>query len=889
MQQYVLLLAVSCLFPQVSASQDTLVYPTVQLSRDSIPAYDSLAPANDSVTSIPDSLAGKKNRQAISSPVKYSSSDSIIYALGEQKVYLHNQSSVEYEEIKLDANYIEFNMSDETVFARGVEDSAGTLQGKPVFAEGSEQFESLTLNYNFRSKKGIIKEIFTEQEGGYLHSKITKRQPNEEIHLKQGKYTTCDAPNPHFYLALTKAKSIPNDKIVSGPAYLVLEDVPLPIGIPFGFFPNTKTSKSGVLMPQYGEETKRGFYLRNGGYYLALSKYFDFKLTGDIYTNGTWASSVGSNYRKRYRFSGNLLAKFAENISGEKGVPKDPLQQEPGYSKTRDFAINWSHNKDSKANPNQSFTASVNFSTSGYDRNHSRNINNVMQSSKQSSINFSKQWPNSPFNFSGSLSANQNSLTKNIGLRLPQMAMNMNRIYPLRRKNRTGPGKWWEDLQLSYTSSIENKLNANESQIFKSTWDDFDKAYQHNIPLSLNLKALNYFTITPSVRYTGVVFTKSINPQFIEDFTYPETGIKVDTFIIDTVPGFRYAHAYVPSVGVNFSPKIYGMFQFREQSKVVAIRHVMTPSASFSYVPNMKGKVPNYYQDVVIDTAGHLKTYPIYDESIYRIPVPSGRSGSVSLSLKNNVEMKLKPESDTIKEFKKIKLLDNFNFTTNYDVFKDSMKWSPIRMNGNTRLFNNLVSVRISGTFDPYAYYKDVRGNYRVYNKALFKTTGQLVRLSNFDFSTGMNFKSGQGKEKSSADANNNDPTAPVERATQYEEDILPGGYVDFEIPWTFNCDYNFRYTKNKDKPDIVQSVRFRGDFSLTPKWKIGFNSGYDFSAKKMTMTNVSIYRDLHCWEMQVSLVPFGSFRSYSFQINIKSAVLKDLKYEKGDNWYDNF
>jgi hypothetical protein len=331
------------------------------------------------------------------------------------------------------------------------------------------------------------------------------------------------------------------------------------------------------------------------------------------------------------------------------------------------------------------------------------------------------------------------------------------------------------------------------------------------------------------------------------------------------------------------------MFQFREQSRVVAIRHMMTPTASLSYVPDMKGKVPNYYQEVVIDTAGHKKIYPLYDESIYRIPVPSGRSGSVSLSLKNNLEMKLKPESDTVKEYKKVKLLDNLNFSTNYDIFRDSLKWSAIRMNGNTRFFNNLVSVRFSGTLDPYAYSKDTRGIYRTYNKALVATTGQLVRLSNFDFSTGMNFRSGQGKGKNQTKEEDNDPTAPAERTQPYDEDIYYAGYVDFEIPWSFNCDYNFRYTKNSDKPTIVQSVRFNGDFSLTPKWKIGFNSGYDFTAKKITVTNVSIYRDLHCWEMQVSIVPFGTYRSYSFQINIKSAVLKDLKYEKGDNWYDNF
>ncbi len=912
MQKYVFIPGILLIIPFTARSQEPPAVPETTAMRISIPADDSIASAidptdplnfralrdstvtGDSLTSGSDTIKASSSSQALDAPVKYKSTDSIVYSLSNKKVYLYNKSNIQYNNIILDADYIEFDMTNETVFAEGVPDSTGTLQGKPVFAEGSEKFESQTLYYNFRTKKGLIKEIFTEQEGGYLHSSTTKRHPNEHIHIKNGKYTTCDAPHPHYYIALTKAVSIPNDKIVSGPAYIVVADVPLPIGIPFGFFPNTKTNKSGILMPQYGEESRRGYFLRNGGYYLAASKYFDLKLQGDIYTNGTWAASLGSNYRARYRFSGNLMLKYAQNITGEKGIPEAPKWQESGYSKSKDFAINWSHNKDPKSNPNQSFRASVNFSTASYDRNHTRNINNVMQSTKQSSINYSRVWPNSPFNLSGSLNANQNSQTKQIGLKSPQMSLNMNRIYPFRRKNKTGKTRFWEDLQLSYTSSLENRLDTHEDDLFNSTWDDFDKAYQHNIPASLSLKALNFFTIAPSVRYTGVLFTNSINPQYIEDYVYPNTDIRTDTFLIDTIPGLKYAHAYVPSISVNFSPKIYGTFQFRPQSKIEAIRHVMTPNASFSYVPDMAGKVPNYYQEVVIDSLGNTREYGLFDQSIYRIPVPSGRSGSVNLSLRNNIEMKLKPDSDTIDEFKKVKLLDNLSFTTNYGIFKDSLKWNPIRMNGNTRFFKNRLSLKFGGVFDPYDYVESTTGRYSNINRSLYKGRGQLLRMSSFDFAVGTSFKSGQGETKTGAagslEDQGNDPTARTERPpTYFEDDIYYGGYVDFNIPWSFSADYNFRYNKQGVEPDIVQSVRFRGDFSLTPNWKIGFNSGYDFKAKKMSTTNLSVYRDLHCWEMNVTIVPFGYFRSYSFQINIKSAVLRDLKYEKGDNWYDNF
>jgi len=780
LQKYVFIPGILLIIPLIARSQEPIAVPDTAAVRlidpttDSLnAAEDSISPrtlrvaadsivAGDSLVAPGDTIQGSPSSQALDAPVKYSSTDSIVYSLSNKKVYLYNKSDIQYTEITLDADYIEFDMTNETVFATGVPDSAGIVQGKPNFAEGDQKFRSDTLFYNFRTKKGLIKEIFTEQEGGYLHSKITKRQPNGHIHLKNGKYTTCDAPHPHFYIALTKAVSIPNDKIVSGPAYIVVADVPLPIGIPFGFFPNTKTNKSGILMPQYGEESRRGYFLRNGGYYFAASRFFDLKLQGDIYTNGTWAASLGSNYRARYRFNGSLLVKYAQNISGEKGIPEAPQWDESGYSKSKDFAINWSHSKDPKSNPNQSFRASVNFSTASYDRNHTRNINNVLQSTKQSSISYSKVWPNSPFNLSGSLNANQNSQTKRIGLKAPQLSLNMNRIYPFRKKNQTGETRFWEDLQLSYTSSLENRLDTYEDDLFNSTWEDFDKAYQHNIPLSLNMKALNYFTIAPSVRYTGVLFTNSINPRYIEDYVYPDTDIRTDTFLIDTVPGLRYAHAYVPSISVNFSPKVYGTYQFRPQSKIEAIRHVLTPNASFSYVPDMAGKVPNYYQEVVVDSLGNTREYGLFDQSIYRIPVPSGRSGSVSLSLRNNVEMKLKPESDTINEFKKVKILDNLSFTTNYGIFKDSLKWNPIRMSGNTRFLKNRISLKFGGVFDPYDYVETTSGRYSKINQSLYKGRDQLLRMSSFDFAVGTSFKSGQGQAGEAGDANadelGNDP-----------------------------------------------------------------------------------------------------------------------------------
>ncbi len=825
--------------------------------------------------------AARTDRQAIEFPVDYASADSIDYRIDEQKVYLLGTASIKYQSVNIEADFIEFDMGTEIMTARGVVDSLGNLAGKPVFTEGTESFNCSEMSYNFRTKKGYIKDLFTEQEGGYLHSAITKRQPNGEIDIKNGIYTTCDAEHPHYYFALTKAKSIPDDKTISGPAYLVLEDVPLPIGIPFGFFPSTQTTSSGFLLPTYGEERRRGFYFRGGGFYFALSEYFDLTVKGDIYTNGTWGVRTQSSYRKNYKFNGMFGINYYENVSGEKGLEN--------YSKTKDFAVNWSHSQDSRANPNQNLRANVNFSTTRYDQNHSRNINDVLRSTKRSSISYSRLFPNTPFNLSANMSATQNSQTGMVDLNMPSANFNMNRIYPLKRRSAAGRERFYEKLQFSYSSTLENRLNVHEDSLFRSTRaSDFYTGYRHNIPLSLPMNLPGHFTVSPNVRYTGVLFTKSIRPRYYNGTDNP-SGSGRDTLVIDTVPGLKYAHAYVPSVGISYTPKIFGVYSFRERSRIEAIRHVMSPSATFSYTPDMKGKVPDYYQEVQTDSTGATRTYPLYDESIYSIPVPSGRQGSIRLNLKNNVEMKLKSEVDSLEGARKVKILDNLNFATTYTMFRDSMKWTPVRMSGNTSLFNRTVSLRFNGVFNPYAYVTDENGISKNIGSSLYSTDRRLFRLTNFDFSVGARFSSRQGSTGRQEEGNlANDATAMVLNPTGNDQ-IYYAAYVDFSIPWSFNLDYNFRYTKPFEESSIIQSLRFRGEFSLTPKWQIGFNSGYDFKAKKVSTTNLSIYRDLHCWEMQVSVVPFGTFRSYSFRINIKSSVMKDISYEKHQTWYDNF
>ncbi len=831
----------------------------------------------------------------IEAEVTYTANDSLVFSLDGGTVELYGGAHIAYEDIVLEADYIRYEMDLNLVVAHGLPDSTGLMAGNPSFTDANNSFTSKLLRYNFKTQKGFIEEVVTEQEGGYLHAELTKKQANGHIHLKNGKYTTCDAEHPHFYIAITKGISMPGDKIISGPAYVVVADVPLPLGIPFGFFPNSTTKTSGILIPKYGEEQRRGFFLREGGYYFAMNEYMDLRVTGDIYTNGTWGVRVGSNYRVNYRFTGNLNVKYFKNITGYKNI-------EGLYSVSKDYSIGWSHSQDSRANPTSSFRASLNLSSSSYDKNHTRNINSVMTNTKQSSISFTKSWPNSPFNLSASLNHSQNSNTNGVNLTMPKVSLNMSRINPFKRKSATGPRRWYEDIQLSYTSILENRISTVDSLLFTSEiWNDMKNGYKHTIPLSLSIKPFRKtpmfqsFAITPSMNYNGMFYSKQMY-KFISGYNEATGQAIVKDSIINK---FSYAHSLFPSVSSGVAPKVYGMYQFKGNGRLEAIRHVMTPSASFSYVPDMSNLQADYYRVVVdpesLDT---LKTYSIYEGQIYGTPTVNGASGSLNLSLRNNLEAKMRSKVDSIDELEKIKLLDNFNFSTSLNLFHtDTLTpaWRPINFNGNTRIFNNKLNISFRGILDPFGY-DESRSRTR---ETYYSQTGKLVRLTNASASAGFSLKSKQKTENDQPDrseleqeGSQIDPDMAVaDPMATYDPNMEDyyGDYVDFDIPWSLRVDYNFSYSKPKDDSKIVQTLRASGDFSLTPNWKIGFNTGYDVSRKQVTTTNLSIHRDLHCWEMRISVVPFGTFKSYNFQINAKSSILSDLKYNKRKSWQDNF
>ncbi|MDF1574361.1 MAG: putative LPS assembly protein LptD [Bacteroidales bacterium] len=863
---------------------------------DSMVMADSLR--SDTLT-IPPSGGGD-----VESEVVYDANDSLIFWLDDGMVELYGGAIITYEDITLEADYIRYEMDLNLVIANGLPDSAGNMAGNPVFTDANNSFESKNLRYNFKTQKGYIEEVITQQEGGYLHAEQTKKQNNGHVHLKDGKYTTCDLDHPHFYIALTKAISMPGDKIVFGPAYIVLADVPLPIGLPFGFFPNSTTKTSGILIPKYGEEARRGFFLREGGYYFAMNDYMDLRVTGDIYTNGTWGVRVGSNYKWNYRFGGNLNVRYFKNVNGYKNI-------EDTYTVSRDYAIGWSHSQDSRANPNSSFRASVNLSSSSYDQNHTRNINSVMRNTKQSSISYTKSWPNSPFNMSASLNHSQNSNNKSVSLTLPKVSFNMARINPFKRKSGVGPKRFYEDIQLSYTSLLENRISTTDTLLFTSqVWDDMKNGYNHSIPLSLSIKPfrktpmLQSFAITPSLNYNGMLYTKQTRKYLSYEDEYDELGNITGystTIIKDTISKISYAHSLFPSIGSGISPKIYGMYTFKGKGRLEQIRHVMTPTAGFSYVPDMGNFQPDYYRTLVDEESGDtVAIYSIYEDGIYGTPSTRGASGSLNFSLRNNLEAKMRSKNDTIDELEKVKLLDNLSLSTSLNLFHtDTLTpaWTPINFNGSTKLFDNKLNFTFRGVLDPFGY--DTATNRSRTAETWFSQTGKPLRLTAVSMSTGFTLKSKKEKNGTKPGQEDLDGQSQLNSRGMDGEDPLGtydpnveefyGDYVDFDIPWSLRVDYSFSYSKKLDESKIIQTLRTSGDFSLSPNWKIGFNTGYDLNTKQFTTTNLSIYRDLHCWEMRISVVPFGNYKSYNFQINAKSAILSDLKWNKRKSWVDNF
>lgn len=810
-------------------------------------SLDSVKNASLTDSIIKDSVKAKSDNK-IDAIITYNAQDSIRFDVGKHKVYLFGKAVINYKDIELKAEYIEIDLKSNLIFAEGVKDSTDSIRGSPEFKDGNDQFNCKKLIYNFKSKKGLIYDVITEQGGGFLHSGITKKQENNNIDIKQGKFTTCNLEHPHFYVSLTKAKAIPDDKIISGPAYLVIEDVSLPIGIPFGYFPNKKGHTSGIIIPEYGEEANRGFFLRNGGYYFAISDYVDLKLLADIYSRGSWGANLSSNYRLRYKYSGNVFFKYDKIIQNE--------TFDPSYVNKNTFWLKWTHRQEQKARPNSNFSANVDLGKSTYNKfNVLSDPGNYSKNTAQSNISYQKRFANTPFNYSVNLRHSQskiNDTTNLVTLGLPEIAFNMNRK-TFKSKKSVGNAKWYEKLGFSYTSNLKNSVTENETEILKpEIVKKMKNGMIHNIPVSTSMNILKFFTLSPSITYNERWYLNSINRYWDDDS---------NKVITDTVKGFVRSGDWIFNTSLN--TKLYGMYLFKGE-RMRAIRHVVTPNIGYSIRPDYSKTKYDYYRYYYTDTT-HTDSimYSKFEQGIYGSP-QSGKNGNINFSLGNNLEMKTKSKKDTTQVFKKIMLIESLSISSSYNLALDSLQLSPFLINGRTTLFK-ILNLNVSGTIEPYAL--DTTSK-KLINKFEYDESGKIGRLTNTSISVGFRINS-----KSKTSTSNNQKT----------KDLLgyPEEYVDFNIPWNINIDYNYRYSKPIMEENITQSFRVSGDINITSKWKVSVSTGYDFKSKKITNTNINIYRDLHCWEMRFTWIPNGFAQSYNFQINVKSAMLQDLKLNK--------
>ena len=809
------------------------------------------------------------------------STDSLVYDVRNKLVYVYNEGDVTYQNSNLKADFMRIDMTDKTVFAYGKPDSLDgkAIVTKPEFSDGSASYQMDTITYNFATEKAKIKGVATQQGDGWLVGGSVKKMPDNTINIQDGMYTTCDeTDHPHFYLAMTKAKVQPGKKVITGPAYLVMEDVPIYfLGIPYGFFPINMGPKSGLLMPSYGEDGTRGFFLRDLGYYITLGDYADLAVRGGFYTLGSWEASAASRYIKRYKYSGSFNIQYSNIKTGEKG--------EPDYLKQSNFRVQWTHSQDAKANPGSTFSASVNFATSGYNRYSANTLNDILSTQTNSSISYSKSWTGTPFSLSANMAISQNSSNQSISLTLPTVVFNVSRIYPFKRKEKTGKDRWYEKISMQYTGKMTNSVTTTESEIFtKKTLENMKNGIEHSIPVSASFNVFNYINLSPSFNYNEKWFFKKVEYEW-----NPMTN-KVDTMANE----YGFYRLYNYSMSVSASTTVYGMYDFTKKKrdrKIQAIRHVLTPSIGFSYTPDFGDFKYGYYKSLQRDSLGTTQTYSPYAVNAYSVP-SSGRAMSMNFSLSQNLEMKVLSKRDT-SGVKKIKLIDELRISGSYNFLADSMRLSTIPISFRTTLFGNF-GINLSATLDPYRLTPDGK---RI-NKLFFP--GRIVSTG---WSFGYTFKS---RDDRSQTAINDITSIPPEYMNPFYDpygtmdpvlrrQYMAQTYYDFSLPWNFGFNYTVNYSITTGnyppkgyKKNVTQTVGFNGSLNLTPKMGITFQGGYDIKANRLTTSSVSITRDLHCWQMSFSWIPFGTYRSWSFNIGVKAASLSDLKYDKSQSMYEN-
>jgi len=867
--------------------------------------------ATDSITAKSDST--KEN--SLDAPVYMTAKDSMVMDMEKGNIlHLYGQATAQYKDDNLTAEYIRLDADSNQLYAKFGLDSIGAKFGFPDFKTGDQETEMEEVTYNIKTKKMFTRNIITQQGEGYVTAEVAKKMPDNCFYMENGKYTTCNNhEHPHFYFNLTKAKFRPGKNTVTGPAYLVVEDVPLPIAIPFGFFPVSKSYSSGILMPTYGDEMTRGFSLRDGGYYFAINDYVDLALTGQIYTKGSWGLSAISSYKKLYKFSGNFNASYLLTVTGDKDTKG---MSNSDYSQSRDLKVTWSHTQDSKANPFGTFSASVNFSTSSYNRNDFSSISlpQMTDNTKSSSVSYSYRSPTIPLTISSSASINQISKDSTLSVSLPDMTVSLSTIYPFKRKEQIGSERWYEKIYFSYTGNIKNSItNVKENQFLKQNLiKDWKNGIKHSIPVSASFNILKYITISASFNYNENWYSNR------SDFEYNTALQKIVP--VDTVSGFFRTFNYNGSVSMN--TKLYGMYSplpiFGKWTKGVQIRHVMTPSVSFSGAPDFSDPKYGMYENIYyIDNSMQRKVqrYSIYQSQIFGGP-SAGQTGAINFSLDNNLEMKV-PIANT-DSTRKISLIDNLGLQMSYNFLADSLNWS--NLSANLRLKILKQNINLSGQFDTYLYGPDGR-HINIPRWQAGKGIGRFMgtstsipyTISNESlkklFKKGDNDSAKTGKEASPPDQegtgtdenSDEEGTSPTTHKSLFQSEKQTGdydsdGYLLLSIPWSLSVNYSISLlydTEHFNKQTleypykISQTLGFNGNISPTKSWKVSFNASYDFSVKRIVNMFCSLSRQMHCWSMSASIVPIGPYQNYSFTIAVNSSLLQDVKYQQSSNYRD--
>ena len=807
------------------------------------------------------------SKDAVTEIVSYKAADSVAIDLESKKAFLYREGEIDFEDMNLKADAVVLDFNSQRLHANGVVDSAGKYQGRPVFKQGESEYNADTLTYNYKSGKGLIYGVITQEGDGFLHGDKIKKINDSVMYLSSGQYTTCNYAHPHFAINFTESKLIANDKILTGPAYVSIEDVPTPLALPFAFFPLAHDRSSGILLPSYGWMNGRGYYLKDGGYYFAINDFVDLALLGELYTNLSWALEAQSNYYRRYKYKGNFDIRYGVTKTGIRGDTNT-------YNKYGDFKVTWRHDQDAKANPNSRFSANVNLISRNYNRN-TTNSADYFNSTTTSSVSYTTSL-GSWFNLALSARESYNIQTGLMNIQLPSLSLSSNTFYPFRRKMPSGAYRWYENISMSYVLEGANNVNAQDTNILKkSILNQMQYGISHRLPIQSTLKVLKFFNWTNSLTYNERWHWSTI------DKSIDSTG----ALVIDTIRGFKANR----DIGFNstLSTRIYGMFNFKF-GPLKALRHVVNPSLSFNFRPDFGSERFGYWKSYT-DTTGYVHRYSISEQSLYGGPA-DGRSGQIGFSIGNNLEAKIKPLRDTSDELKKVMLIENLSLSMNYDLARDSLNWSNLNVSGRTTLFKMLV-LNYSGSFSPYEI--DSLGN--KHNRYLWNTEKRLFKLSQSTWSTQLSWSLNNNTFKKDAPKGQGQMVAPIMQTPyDYSPALMMGTYADFSVPWNVSLHYTMSYVSAYDAArfninrNLTHSVSISGNFSLTENWKFNISTGYDFTNKGMSYTSIDIYRDLHCWEMRFNWVPFGYYKSWNFVINIKASSLHDVKYEKRENYQSN-